>query len=94
MIASGVRISDNDGHPIDPGARERHEPITPDETAPVVIGENVWIGARAIILKGVTIGDNAIVGAASVVTKPVPANSVVAGNPAKFVKSLDPPKAG
>ena len=55
-------------------------------TEPVIIGDNVWIGANATILKGVTIGENAIVAAGSVVTKDVPANSVVGGVPAKFLK--------
>lgn len=59
---------------------------------PVYIGKNAWIGAGATILPGVTIGDNAVVGAASVVTKDVAPNTIVAGNPAKFIKAI-PPKA-
>lgn len=51
-------------------------------TAPTIIGENVWIGARAVVLRGVTIGDGAIVAAGSVVTRNVPARALVAGNPA------------
>lgn len=51
------------------------------------IEDDVWIGAGAIILPGVTIGKNSIIGAGSVVTKNVPANTVYAGNPAKFIKS-------
>ncbi|MDE6144954.1 MAG: sugar O-acetyltransferase, partial [Muribaculaceae bacterium] len=54
------------------------------------IGKNAWIGAGATILPGVTIGDNAIIGAASVVTKNVPADTIVAGNPAKFIKHISP----
>ncbi|MDE5957212.1 MAG: galactoside O-acetyltransferase [Muribaculaceae bacterium] len=57
---------------------------------PIHIGQNVWIGAGATILPGVTIGDNAVVGAASVVTKDVGANTIVAGNPAKFIKRIQP----
>lgn len=57
-------------------------------TAPVVIGDDVWIGARAIILPGVTIGNRSIVGAGSVVTKNVASNTVVAGNPAKYIKDV------
>ncbi|WP_288056803.1 DapH/DapD/GlmU-related protein [Xylanibacter rodentium] len=57
---------------------------------PVHIGKNAWIGAGATILPGVTIGDNAVVGAASVVTKDVPADTIVAGNPAKFIKRIPP----
>lgn len=54
----------------------------------VIIGENAFIGANCIILPGVRIGNNAIVGAGSVVTKDVPPNAIVAGNPAKFVRSI------
>ena len=56
---------------------------------PVHIGKNAWIGAGATILPGVPIGDNAV-GAASVVTKDVPADTIVAGNPAKFIKRIPP----
>lgn len=60
-----------------------------DEYAqPVSIGEGVWIGSRAIIFPGVTIGHGAVVGAGAVVTKDVPANSVIAGVPAKVIRFL------
>lgn len=55
-------------------------------TGDVKIGNNVWIGGRVIILKGVTIGDNVVVGAGSIVTKDIPNNAIVAGNPAKIIK--------
>ena len=55
---------------------------------PVIIGMNVWIGDKATILPGVTIGDGVIIGANSVVTKDIPAYSVVGGNPAKVLKTL------
>ncbi|MGM1299845.1 DapH/DapD/GlmU-related protein, partial [Enterobacter hormaechei] len=55
---------------------------------PVTIGDNVWIGGRAIINPGVTIGDNAVIASGAVVTKDVPANAVVGGNPAKIIKML------
>lgn len=55
---------------------------------PIIIGKNVWIGASSTILPGVTIGDNAVVAAGAVVTKDVPANSVVAGVPAKILRTI------
>jgi acetyltransferase-like isoleucine patch superfamily enzyme len=88
LISAGVRVHDNDGHPLDPGRRNRNEPITQDEAVEVIIGNNVWIGAGAIILKGVTIGDDAVVGAMAVVTGDVPARAVLAGNPARVVKHM------
>ena len=67
-------------HDIDPN---RRADMTP---APIVIGHDVWLGAAVTVLPGVTIGDGAIVGAGAVVTKDVPANSVVAGVPAKLIR--------
>lgn len=55
---------------------------------PVRIGKNAWIGAGATILPGVTVGDNAVVGAASVVTRDVAPDTIVAGNPARFIKRI------
>lgn len=56
--------------------------------APIIIGKNVWVGASATLLPGITIGDNAIIAAGAVVTKSVPANTIVAGVPAKVVRML------
>ena len=56
--------------------------------APVIIEDTVFIGAKCIILKGVTIGQNSIVGAGSVVTKSIPADEIWGGNPAKFIRKL------
>ena len=78
-IAREAVIRDYDGHYI--------EDVAYRTSKPVIIGDNVWIGYRAMILKGVTIGDNSVVAANSVVTKDVPANSIVAGNPAKVIKT-------
>lgn len=58
--------------------------------APIVVGRNVWIGSNSTILQGVTIGDNSIIAAESVVTKDVPANAIVAGIPARFIRSISP----
>lgn len=57
-------------------------------SAPIIIGDNVYIGVNVVILPGVTIGNNVIIGACSVVTKDIQSNSVAAGNPAKIIKSL------
>jgi acetyltransferase-like isoleucine patch superfamily enzyme len=84
MMANGVYITDSDWHGIyDRTARN-------GRVTPVHIGDNVWIGDRATVLKGVTIGQNSVVAANAVVTRDVPANVVVAGNPARVVKELDP----
>lgn len=55
-------------------------------TAPVVVGNNVWIGGGAIIMPGVKIGDNVVIGAGSVVTKDIPSNKIAYGNPCKVIK--------
>ena len=56
---------------------------------PITIGNNVWIGAGAIILPGVTIGNNVVIGAGSVVTKNIPAYSLAVGNPCRVIKRID-----
>lgn len=72
------------GHPIAPELRE----MVYQYNMPVRIGNNVWIGAGAVILPGVTIGDNSVIGAGSVVTKDIPANSVAVGNPCKVMRQI------
>lgn len=57
--------------------------------SPVIIGDNVWIGKNAIILKGVTIGNDSIIAAGAVVTKDVSSGVIFGGNPAKFIKKID-----
>lgn len=81
-IARNVLIMDFDAHLI-----TYEDGNTNRVTAPITIGNSVWIGAGATILKGVTIGDNAIIGAGAVVTKDVKANTIVVGNPAKPIRS-------
>jgi acetyltransferase-like isoleucine patch superfamily enzyme len=88
MIAGGVCIFDNISHPISPARRREHGKINSNETTPVVIGKNCWIGVNSIVLRGVTIGDNSIVAAGSIVTKSVPPNTIVAGNPAVVIKNI------
>jgi acetyltransferase-like isoleucine patch superfamily enzyme len=58
----------------------------------VRVGNNVWIGYGACILRGVSVGDNAIIGTSAVVTRDVPANAVVAGIPAKVIRMREAPK--
>jgi acetyltransferase-like isoleucine patch superfamily enzyme len=84
-ITSGVQFITHDGGPL----ILRHECPDLDYTAPITIGDHIYIGFRAIILPGVDIGNNCIIGAGSVVTKSVPPNSVAAGVPARVICSLD-----
>jgi acetyltransferase-like isoleucine patch superfamily enzyme len=99
LISWNVGIADSDFHPLAPAQRiiDAHalapffkgRPSRPKlRTMPVIISDNVWIGMNAIILKGVTIGENSVVAAGAVVTKSVPANVVVAGNPAVAVREV------
>ena len=84
LIGSGVKIWDTDFHSIDYESRMQH-PDTNVKSAPIHIKEGAFIGACAIILKGVTIGKHAVIGAGSVVTKDVADNEIWAGNPAKKI---------
>lgn len=85
MFGEMVSIHDED-HIYGPGETPYNQ--RGYQTKPVTIGTNVWVGAKASILKGVTIGDNAVIAAHSVVVKDVPANTVVAGVPAKVIKTI------
>ncbi|MCW2613088.1 MAG: putative acetyltransferase [Frankiales bacterium] len=78
-----VQVLDNDFHAI------TVDGVAQPSVAPVRIGDRVWVGTRAVVLKGVTIGDGAVVAAGAVVTKDVPAGAVVAGIPAKVVGRAD-----
>ena len=98
IVARDVYISDTNEHPIDPLVRRAQtvahlrEGIPPDryasKTSPILIGEDVWIGERACILKGVTIGPGSVIAANTVVVEDVPAGSIVAGNPGRIVKRI------
>jgi acetyltransferase-like isoleucine patch superfamily enzyme len=82
LVGAGAMIIDNDFHVwTDQGWTSS---LPPGHARPISIGREVFIGARAIILKGVTIGDRAIIGAGAVVTKDVPAGALAAGNPARI----------
>lgn len=77
LVSMNVHIRDNDGHRMK-GA---------EFSAPVHIGDNVWIGYGATILKGVTIGNGAVIAAGAVVVKDIPAKTAVAGNPAREIRN-------
>lgn len=85
-IGGCVLITDTDAHPMDYVARRSSNEGT--KSAPVVIEDDVWIGAHCIILKGVTIGARSVIGAGSVVTKSIPVDCVAAGNPCRVIKNL------
>lgn len=103
-MSFGVMIYDHDSHSIDYRERQKdinkildtqnlnndieNKDWSSVNNSPIFIGNNVWIGFQAAILKGVTVGDGAIIAAKAVVTKDVPAWSIVAGNPARVVKEI------
>ncbi len=87
-IGGNSKILDNDFHPIEIEARnaDMKEKIG---TKPVVIGKNCFIGCNTLILKGTVLGDGCVVGAGAVVSGIFPENSVIAGNPAKVIRTLE-----
>ncbi len=85
LVAGQVFIVDNDGHPLNDQRRAQGDGPNPDQIKPVVIGDRVWIGRGAMILKGVHIGDGAIIGAGSIVRKNVHPYEIVSGNPAQHI---------
>lgn len=103
IIANNVVLLDNNNHPVSPLERKKmsncKDHINDElwswkyaESKPIIIEDNVWIGRDVRILKGVTVGKGSIVALGAIVTRDVPPYSVVAGNPAKVVKTLDPPE--
>ncbi len=85
LIGSGSLITDSDSHPLHMLERDDSSKI---QKAPVVIEDGVFIGARALILKGVRIGLGSVIGAGAVVTRDVPPMTVAAGNPARVLSSF------
>lgn len=94
LVAHGVSIMDNLTHPLNWRARRAqydaiystgHPQDIDLDDKPITIGDDAWIGAHAIVLRGVTIGARAIVAAGAVVTRDVPSDAIVAGNPAKII---------
>ena len=88
LIGAGALIYDSDFHPLEVEARNRSEDSKVG-VAPVKIEADAWIGARAMVLKGVTVGRGAVVAAGAVVTANVPAGSIVGGVPAKVIGHCD-----
>src|SRR5262249_28413006 len=90
ILGAGAMVLDNDFHT--PSTRWGWNTDNMTNARPIKIGRGAFIGARAIILKGVTIGDRAIIGAGAVVTKDVPPQGVAVGNPARVLSpKLTPP---
>lgn len=85
-IGGGVLLIDTDCHPMDYSVRRTSNEGTC--SAPIVIEDDVWIGAQSIVLKGVTIGARSIIGAGSIVTKDIPSDCVAGGNPCKVIRML------
>lgn len=85
IIGSGCIITDTDSHPLDYESRLADDK-TKTKRKPVLIKEGAFIGARTIILKGVTIGRHAIIGAGSVVSRDIPDDCIACGNPAKIIR--------
>jgi acetyltransferase-like isoleucine patch superfamily enzyme len=104
MISWDCMIQDNNSHPVSKKKRQEQMirleektdcvdsgqvfPLNESKSKSVKIGNNVWIGARVIVLKGVIIGNNSIIAAGSIVTKNVPSNTIYGGNPAKVIKKV------
>ncbi|MQA86945.1 MAG: acyltransferase [Streptosporangiales bacterium] len=86
-LISDCNIVDTDYHNLPPD--QRHQPPGPHTTAPITIERNAWVGARAMVLKGVTIGADSVVGAGTVVRESVPPRVVVIGNPQQVVKKFE-----
>lgn len=83
LIGPHCMIMDTAFHHVDPERR-----LDPPEASPIVIGDNVWLGARVIVFPGVTIGEDSVVGIGSVVTKDIPPRSLVVGSPARVLRTL------
>lgn len=99
LISYECLLADSDNHSTKYSLRKKdlqdwraggqHDWLTTN-SKPIVIRKGVWIGARVIVLKGVTIGEGAVIGAGSVVTKDIPPYSIVGGNPARVIREIPP----
>lgn len=89
LLGADVQIFDNDFHKIEPENRRFNSSPNNVKCAPVIIEDNVFVGAGSKIMKGVRVGENSVIGAGAVVTKDIPRNSIAAGNPAKIIGHLN-----
>ena len=87
LIGAGACVWDTDFHPLDSDLRRVHQTRYAG-SAPVQIGDDVFVGARALVLKGVSVGARAVIGAGAVVTKDVPPDTIVGGNPARVLGAV------
>lgn len=85
LLGADTLVADTDFHPL--SAQARSSDVAPT-SKPVSIGDRVFLGARSVVLKGVTIGEDSVIGAGSVVTKDIPPHSLAAGNPCRVIRSL------
>ena len=85
QIGPGVQLL-TATHPVEPGPRREKW----EGSAPITIGDNVWLGGGVVVLPGVTIGRDTVVGAGAVVTRDLPAGVVAVGNPARVVREVTP----
>jgi acetyltransferase-like isoleucine patch superfamily enzyme len=90
LVGADVMVVDTDFHPVDEVPRRRRPLPPPQQSDRVVIEDDVFLGARAIVLRGVRIGSGSVIGAGSVVTTSIPAGVVAAGNPCKPLRELKP----
>lgn len=88
LIGANVTVTDCDFHAVKPEGRRHNSDPKDIGCAPVVIEDNVWLGANVMVLKGVRIGKNTVVAAGSVVTRDLPPNCVAGGVPAKVLREL------
>jgi acetyltransferase-like isoleucine patch superfamily enzyme len=86
-LISDCYLADSDYHNIEPHLR--HHPPSEKVSAPITIERNVWIGARATVMKGVCIGSNSVIGLGTIIRKSVPADVVVIGNPQQVIKHFN-----
>lgn len=86
-FGGNVCIWDTDFHPLDYGERRVHN-VQQIKSAPIIVEDDVFVGANSIILKGITIGARSIIGAGSVVSKNIPPDEIWAGNPVKFIRKI------